>query len=134
MVCKTCKIDKDLSEFSIRYKDKGIYNKECKACKSEYNKIHYIRNKQKYLKKQKVNNKKYRIDFLNFKKTLKCSKCGDDRYYVLDFHHRDRSKKDFNVSRMGDRSLKRIMIEVNKCDILCANCHRELHHLERNIE
>ena len=59
----------------------------------------------------------------------KCERCGYDRCIeALEFHHTDPSKKDFNVSQRGyTRSWKRVMEELDKCIMLCANCHRELY-------
>jgi len=59
----------------------------------------------------------------------KCMKCGYFKYpEVLEFHHRDPNEKDFNVSRKGHcRSWERVKKEIEKCDLLCANCHREMH-------
>lgn len=59
----------------------------------------------------------------------KCMKCGYSKYpEVLEFHHRDPSQKDFNVSRKGHcRSWSRVKAEIEKCDLFCANCHREIH-------
>jgi hypothetical protein len=67
-----------------------------------------------------------------YKESLKCSSCGEDRWWVLDFHHRDPSEKEQGVARLfGCASKERIMKEIEKCDVLCANCHRDLHHRER---
>jgi len=59
----------------------------------------------------------------------KCEICGYDQCIeALDFHHRNATKKDFSISSKGyTRSWKRVMEELDKCTILCANCHRELH-------
>jgi len=59
----------------------------------------------------------------------KCEKCGYDRCIdALEFHHNDLSKKDFGISEKGyTRSWKRVMEELDKCIMICANCHRELH-------
>ena len=59
----------------------------------------------------------------------KCMKCGYSKYpEVLEFHHKDSEQKDFNVSRKGHcRSWERVKKEIEKCVLLCANCHRELH-------
>lgn len=59
----------------------------------------------------------------------KCIKCGYNKYpEVMEFHHRDPLQKDFNVSKKGlTRSWERVRKEIEKCDLLCANCHRELH-------
>jgi 5-methylcytosine-specific restriction endonuclease McrA len=64
----------------------------------------------------------------------KCVRCGYKKYpEVLEFHHRDPLKKDFNVSKKGlTRSWERVKNEIEKCDLLCANCHREL-HVEQNL-
>jgi len=59
----------------------------------------------------------------------KCERCGYDRVVeVLEFHHRDPSQKDFGISERGyTRSWERVRSELDKCVLLCANCHRELH-------
>ena len=59
----------------------------------------------------------------------KCVRCGYSKYpEVLEFHHKDPLKKEFNVSAKGHcRSWDRVKEEIEKCDLLCANCHREIH-------
>jgi hypothetical protein len=59
----------------------------------------------------------------------KCRNCGYSKCVdALEFHHRDPTQKDFNVSDSGHcRSWEKVKIELNKCDLLCANCHREEH-------
>lgn len=59
----------------------------------------------------------------------KCMRCGYNKYpEVLEFHHKNPSKKDFNVSSKGHcRSWKRVKAEIEKCKLFCANCHREIH-------
>jgi hypothetical protein len=59
----------------------------------------------------------------------KCIRCGYNKYpEVLEFHHKDPLKKDFNISMKGHcRSWGRVKEEIKKCILLCANCHRELH-------
>ena len=59
----------------------------------------------------------------------KCMKCGYSKYpEVLEFHHKDPKQKDFNVSKKGHcRSWERVKKEIEKCVLLCANCHREIH-------
>ena len=58
-----------------------------------------------------------------------CERCGYDQCIeALDFHHNDSSGKDFSISSKGyTRSWKRVKEELDKCVLLCANCHRELH-------
>lgn len=61
-----------------------------------------------------------------------CIKCGETDPHCLDFHHRDPSQKITEVSLAIARwSLKRIQQEMDKCDLICSNCHRKLHASER---
>jgi len=59
----------------------------------------------------------------------KCAICGYDRCIdALEFHHKDSSSKDFGISEKGyTRSWKKVAEELDKCIMICANCHRELH-------
>ena len=58
-----------------------------------------------------------------------CQVCGYDRCIeALEFHHLDPSQKDFGISKKGyTRSWEKVKEEVEKCILLCANCHREAH-------
>ena len=60
-----------------------------------------------------------------------CSKCGyNNNLSALDFHHLDPSKKEFNLDsrKIANSSLESIKKELDKCILLCANCHREEHN------
>src|SRR5208282_2376241 len=56
----------------------------------------------------------------------KCQKCGYSRSTrALSFHHRDRSLKAFSINRAMSLSWEKVKAELDKCDMLCANCHME---------
>ena len=59
----------------------------------------------------------------------RCSRCGYDQCVeALEFHHLDPAEKDFGISEKGyTRSWNRVLAELEKCILVCANCHRELH-------
>ena len=60
----------------------------------------------------------------------KCQSCSYNKCQAaLDFHHRNPEQKDFAICRRyGSRKINdRMRKELDKCDILCANCHREKH-------
>lgn len=130
--CKGCNITKDESEFSFRNKEKGTLQRLCKSCKKKEDKEAYLKDKRKLSirKAQKKASNKIRKYIEDYKKKSKCEKCGDSRYYVLDFHH-VRDKK-FSISEASTRLISKDKIneEIKKCIILCSNCHRELHYLE----
>ena len=61
-----------------------------------------------------------------------CAKCGYNRCLAaLEIHHRDPSKKEFKFDAAAlTKKWELLLAEANKCDLLCANCHREEHYME----
>ena len=93
----------------------------------ECHKRYYLRNKQLYKEK----NIRRRDDLINFVVALKkkpCMDCGVQYpYYVMDFDHRDRKTKLASINQMVNfhsYSKEKILVEIEKCDLVCANCHR----------
>ena len=62
----------------------------------------------------------------------KCSVCGiESEYPIYDLHHTDPTQKDISVSKIAHHSWDKVKTEVEKCVLLCANCHRIEHAKER---
>ena len=61
----------------------------------------------------------------------KCEVCGligvESNQVVFDFHHLDPTLKDYTPSNLMDKSLERLHNELDKCILLCSNCHRQVH-------
>lgn len=118
--CTVCKKTKLVSEFSRNARRKDGFQSECKTCKAEYRKNDYSS----------------KFEFIRaYKDGHPCQDCG--RYLpgpVLHFHHRDPSQKVDAVSQMASQGvgLRKIIIEIEKCDLLCPTCHaiREYHKRE----
>jgi hypothetical protein len=65
----------------------------------------------------------------------KCQDCGWIGHVVgYDFHHRDPAQKEFTISSHKNRSWERIVVELDKCDLLCAMCHRMKHQNYDDIQ
>lgn len=64
-----------------------------------------------------------------YKAASSCSRCNESTPCCLDFHHRDPEVKIAEVAIMARRgfSVLNILVEIEKCDVLCANCHRKEH-------
>ncbi len=60
-----------------------------------------------------------------------CSHCTENDPVCLAFHHRDRSTKTETVARLRRLSFDKVKIEIDKCDVLCHNCHAKLHYQQR---
>jgi len=68
-----------------------------------------------------------KLDAVEYKGS-KCERCGYNKYPdVLEFHHLDPAKKEASWNEMRKWSWDKILTELDKCAILCANCHREVH-------
>lgn len=66
-------------------------------------------------------------EYINSIKGRGCDICGYNKCLsALDFHH-VRGEKSFPVSKPGERSIELIQQEIDKCILVCANCHREIH-------
>lgn len=67
-----------------------------------------------------------RVSFINAHKTA-CAVCGESEAACLQFHHADQSNKEKNVISLATASMKKIVDEISKCVVLCANCHMKVH-------
>lgn len=69
----------------------------------------------------------------DFKRTQQCKLCSENHPACMDFHHRDPSIKQGNITELVRRGCSRetILKEITKCDVLCANCHRKFHYKEK---
>lgn len=110
-LCLTCKQTKPKTEFYFRGTK---YASHCKIC-----------HQQKYKERSKIS-KQLAVDYLGGE----CSRCGYNKNLAaLDFHHLDPKSKNKEASMMHRGSFHRIIPELDKCILLCANCHREEHNL-----
>jgi hypothetical protein len=99
-------------------------------CKSKF----FYKNNNSYLRQQiKGTERKY---FLIKKMGGKCSKCGYNKNLsAFDFHHKDRNEKEIKLDKrtLSNTSWEKIIAESKKCDLLCSNCHREIHNPETDM-
>ena len=115
-------------------KDREIRREKRRLYAAEYNPKYYFRKKDEY----KAHSAQKRAEILpwwnDYKSSLKCSRCGEGDTACLDFHHREPDKKEKHVTTMisGWYSKEKILTEIAKCDILCANCHRKEHARLKN--
>lgn len=118
--CKHCGLLKSLDDFANAGTINGIEYKRhlCVPCYSL----------SKNPRKQRIKN-----EYLEWKKTLSCNRCGFSDYRALQFHHTN--NKEYNISSMikGGFNLSSIKEEAEKCEVLCANCHQIHHFEERSI-
>jgi hypothetical protein len=112
--CSECKNNLDESQFYRKNDTKsGRSYAKCKDC---FN---------KYCVKRWQKRKTMAVEY----KGGKCEDCKSTYPDpVFDFHHLDPSQKEFSWNKMRLVSDKKLFKELDKCALLCANCHRMRHH------
>lgn len=123
--CPHCETVKGISMFSANAARSDKLQGICKECKKEYDRKHHHKNK-KSIYAYKVLEKARRHAFLlDYLRSHPCADCGEPDPVVLDFDH-VRGLKILPVSVMANQvwSMDSIELEIAKCDVRCANCHR----------
>ena len=95
----------------------------------------YQKNRKKIIEQVKKHKQEVKKWVNEYKKTLKCVVCGESHPATLDFHHKNRKEKEKGICffMMNGYAIKTIKKEIEKCEILCANCHRKLHYENSNL-
>lgn len=93
----------------------------------------HVKKKYRYPEKEREQNarqRQIRREIINgYKSERGCAHCGDTDPVVLDLHHMDPNDKRASVAEMAANKapIDLIQSEIEKCVVLCANCHRKLH-------
>lgn len=128
LLCTRCHKEKDIANFSKSSSTRG-YAYHCKECVRERSKEHY-NNSDKSQKFDRAKERVYIVrDTINsFKSSKGCCFCGEKEAVCLDFHHLNEEEKSGNISVFAKlKSISKLAIEICKCIVVCANCHRKIH-------
>ncbi len=127
-ICRDCKQPK-MCRWGSQFTQTGkpVYKTRCDDCHNKYlngrrkatrPRVTSLALDRKYLGKKRC------VDYLGGR----CARCGYDRCIkAMTFHHRDPADKGFEVGQRLDWSWKVLRAELDKCDLLCFNCHMEEH-------
>ncbi len=90
------------------------------------------KNRKDLYEAQKRHRVKVRTNLLSFLSKQKCIDCGENDPIVLDFDHKEPQVKFKSISKMlsGHYSWKSLLVEIQKCEIRCANCHRRKTYIQ----
>jgi hypothetical protein len=124
-LCTKCHIVKPITDFNFRSRAAGKRHSYCKECGKQLTRSHYQRRKRSYLDRN-LRSYARRRELVVAAKLKPCADCGVQYpYYVMDFDHRDASSKLFALNSVHWQTIKSILKEIEKCDVVCSNCHRE---------
>jgi hypothetical protein len=101
----------------------------CRPYRSAYNRGHYLANKQRDVDQARARQQALRLRrtnyLLGYFASHPCVDCGEDDPVVLEFDHLDADAKSFSIGRsLPYRNWEGILAEIEKCEVVCANCHR----------
>ena len=125
--CGRCDEWKPLAAFAWRRKAKGQLHNYCRPCHAAYHREHYQANKERYIAQAAAHKKALRLErtalLIEYFQDYPCVDCGEDDPVILEFDHlRDKS---FDIAqKIVDYNWERILAEIEKCEVVCANCHR----------
>ena len=133
-ICTKCGLKKPLTEYFVQSKVTGKIHAECKDCYKQHRKTYYVKhyekNKEHYRERARIRHMILRTVFreklLQFLLEHPCVVCGENDPRVLEFDHLDPRKKLFNISQgyRGGQAWRMVLSEIEKCQTLCANCHK----------
>lgn len=151
--CTKCHQAKPLSDFHKDTRLKAGIVARCKSCTCGYKREYYAssegkakikayneKNSERISRNSKIYSQKFKdaqfknqrkLEFCIYKGGC-CSECGfvatKDTIAAFDFHHLDPSEKEYTPSDMLMLRKDKVFKELDKCILLCSNCHRILHH------
>ena len=117
-LCNKCKKEKPLDLFHKNKSKKDGLQDCCKPCCTIRDVEHRQKHKEKWNAHYKQKGREQQQWFKEIKKQYSCKKCGDKRWYVLDFHHIDPSQKEMNVSTAMVYSRQRVLDEISKVSMV----------------
>lgn len=125
--CSKCSEIKSINQFATR--GNGKSHAYCKDCQKAYSKKHYQRNKEEHKARAAKRHKTTRAAHLEKIAKIKqvpCADCGlQYPHYVMELDHVRGSKVSHISDMPGSYGWCKIEEEIEKCDVVCANCHRE---------
>jgi len=134
--CNHCKQEKAEEEFNWRFQKLGVRHKTCRECMKIFRKNWYEgdahdRHLQQVKERKAAAREVSRQYVWDYLSTHPCVQCGESDPMVLEFHHKREKEFAVGVLASGGYPIEKIQSEIDKCDVLCANCHRRLTMKER---
>lgn len=133
--CSKCSITKPETEYFVKDKKSGRLHAHCKECYKEHRKTyyaeHYLKYGDKYRERAKLRRarakRNLQIKLKDYLEGKSCKNCGESDIRVLEFDHLNPATKRFGIANSitDGRKWSDILIEIEQCQILCANCHKK---------
>jgi hypothetical protein len=126
-------MNKDESDFNRNKSKKDGLNTICKECSKKRSRQYYADNREKHIRVCRAKRKKTateaQVKINELKSQRGCEMgCGEIETCCLDFHHHANNKEDTICNMVYSGCCwETIKKEIDKCRIVCSNCHRKIH-------
>ena len=134
-ICSKCNIEKNEGEYFVKDKTNDRLHSQCIDCYREhrktYQKEHYRKYGDVYRERARVSRARLKrhnqIELIKYMRDKACIECSENDIRVLEFDHIEPSKKSFGIAWAinNGKPWDAILSEIEKCQILCANCHKK---------
>lgn len=133
ITCLHCNHVGEEKDFGKSYRPGQVKsNRTCHECRRKADKKYRENNRDKYnlrVKTKRVSTKIWAVEY----KGGKCNHCdGVFHHSAFDFHHVDPETKESDLGLMMNLNIDKLKAELDKCILLCSNCHR-VHHFEKGF-
>lgn len=125
--CTKCNIVKPLIDYYKNSRRKNRHSSQCKSCANISTANSRAKNPELYTDKRELYRTQRREIFIKWKSSLGCCVCNEKESICLDLHHINSSQKEINLSKAIGGSWENIIKEVQKCRVVCKNCHAKIH-------
>jgi uncharacterized linocin/CFP29 family protein len=129
--CRGCGTDQSVENFAWKNKMQGRRQSRCRSCQSTALKAWYGKNADSHKRSVAAYNgdlkRSKQALIRDLKASSPCADCGGRFHFaVMDFDHLERFSKERNISELvhSAHTVAKLMDEIAKCEIVCANCHR----------
>lgn len=126
--CCTCHRVLPITDFNRRAAAADGLQARCRECSAKWYQVHRLEHMANVRRRNKRARGEVQVLVAHYLAEHPCVDCGETDFRCLDFDHRDGATKGGNVAKLlGDAlSWSRVLIEIEKCDVRCANCHRRV--------
>ena len=128
--CARCGETRPVAEFNRNSVTRDGLQASCRTCMRTYQAAHYAKNRERHIARVRQDNVRRKAavaaELETYLRAHPCVDCGTTDVRVLELDHRQGETKLANVSAMVGMGLPwdRVLEEIAKCDVRCANCHR----------
>jgi hypothetical protein len=124
--CGRCGRQMPLTAFAVRRRSRDGRQSRCRDCYAEWYRANWDTATANLARRKAEQVRRNREALLAYLLEHPCLDCGESDPRCLDFDHRDPKRKKASISRLvGYSDWTKILLEIDECDVRCANCHRK---------